>query len=434
MALMDAAKRIARRALLGGLQITARPRQQLPMVEIARPALRLLVIRPDHLGDVLLTTPALHRLRLALPDAEITALVLPSSAPALANNADVDRVLTCDFPGFSRQPKANALAPYSLAVGEARRLQAMNFDAAINLRYDFWWGALLASLADIPTRVGYDWPEKRQFLSHAAPLPQRTAAPDHRQETNPAWHAAALNLVLVDFFIRTSGTSRRDTSPTNMLKESRRDTPPTDAERLWYTPAPDDVRRVTLQLGEWGVKRDNLIAIHVGSGATIKLWTVSGWVAVADGLAERHGAQIMLVGGAGEEALVRRIAAGMRTQPFLWLAGGAADSSFGQLAALFAGCRLVLGLDSGALHLAVAVDTPTIHLFGPTDPTLFGPWGDPAQHRVIRTVLDLPCQPCGVLDFRRQFWRGGYCMRSITPEQVLNAATDMRGVYERGAR
>jgi heptosyltransferase-2/heptosyltransferase-3 len=75
----------------------------------------------------------------------------------------------------------------------------------------------------------------------------------------------------------------------------------------------------------------------------------------------------------------------------------AGRTSVAQLAALFARCALVLGPDSGPLHLAVAMGRPTVHLYGPADANRFGPWGPPARHRVVASPL--ACAPCGIFDW-----------------------------------
>ena len=74
----------------------------------------ILLIRPDHLGDMLFLTPALHALRQALPAARITLLGGPWGVEAVRHNPDLDAIETCVFPGFERQPKENGLAPYRL--------------------------------------------------------------------------------------------------------------------------------------------------------------------------------------------------------------------------------------------------------------------------------------------------------------------------------
>jgi len=82
---------------------------------------------------------------------------------------------------------------------------------------------------------------------------------------------------------------------------------------------------------------------------------------------------------------------------------------------------LALGPDSGPLHLAVAVGTPTVHLYGPADPALFGPWGDPARHRAIMSAWT--CAPCGQFDWPDIAAHG--CVRDIPMEQVWAAAQQL---------
>ncbi len=76
-------------------------------------------------------------------------------------------MLVCDFPWFNRRPKASAWEPYTLLRREAARLRAQAFDLAIIMRFDFWWGALLARLAGIPQRLGYAVPDVQPFLTQA---------------------------------------------------------------------------------------------------------------------------------------------------------------------------------------------------------------------------------------------------------------------------
>jgi ADP-heptose:LPS heptosyltransferase len=338
-------------------------------------------------------------------------MVGPWGAAPLENNADFDRLVRCEFPGFSRQPKKSWFDPYLYVLQQSRLLRAYGYDAAINLRYDFWWGALLLHLADLPLRFGYDWPEANQFLTHRLPVPSaaQPAVLPHIPFGQTAQHSAALNLGLAYFALQTFGISPAK----NAL--------PDQALRANFAPTLEDERYVNLHLSEWGINRtDKVIVIHPGSGASIKLWTNESFAAIADSLAERYGVKVILAGGEGERVMLRNILRLTKTNPLSWEVGG-----LGKLAALFERADLVLGLDSGPLHLAVATNTPTIQLFGPTDPTIFGPWGDPQLHRIIRTEIDLPCCPCGILDFDRVCWRGGYCMRTIKVGQVLDGVAEM---------
>src|SRR6266567_723180 len=138
---------------------------------LLRPPRRVLLLRPDHIGDVLLTAPAIALLRAALPDARLTYLVGPWSAAAARRGPCVDEVRTLVFPGFTRHRTANFLSPYALLLREAQRLRHEHFDLAIVLRPDHWWGALLVLAAGIPIRVGGRTPETIPLLTSAYPSP-----------------------------------------------------------------------------------------------------------------------------------------------------------------------------------------------------------------------------------------------------------------------
>ncbi len=145
----------------------------------------VLLIRPDHLGARLFTPPAIRLLREALPQAHITCLVGHWSKAVVENNPHVDEIALCPFPGFTRQKKRSTMDPYVTLLQHARRLRQKDFDLAIVLRFDHWWGALLAYLAGIPRRVGYDVAEVRPFLTDVVPY-------------SPGRHEVEQNLALVE--------------------------------------------------------------------------------------------------------------------------------------------------------------------------------------------------------------------------------------------
>jgi len=187
------------------------------------------------------------------------------------------------------------------------------------------------------------------------------------------------------------------------------------AHPLAFPVTPADREAAAQVLATVGGRRPYVV-IHPGAGAAVKLWEPASWAVVARGLHER-GATVLVTGGPGEEALTAAVVAA---------AGGVAvdlggRTSFGVLAGLLAQADLVLGPDSGPLHLAVAVGTPTIHLFGPADPVLFGPWGDPARHVVLSSSW--ACAPCGRLDWPDLPAHG--CVRDIPPARVLAQALAM---------
>ncbi len=358
---------------------------------------RLLLIRPDHLGDVLWLTPALHALRQQFPEATITAAIGPWSRPILDRNADYDELLTIDFPGFTRQPKGNPLAPYRLLQVVARKLRARQFDAALILRDDHWWGTLLAATAGIPRRFGFAHPDVAPFLTDALPLPANE-------------HAALGNLRLVDALLRATGRpGLRD------LDSAARAIPL--AHPLVFTPG-DEAEGHAARLLDRLDGAGPLVAIHASAGVPVKLWDEGRLAVVADRLVAERGARIVLTGSRGDERLTGTVAAALTGGEPRDLVG---QTNIPQLVALYRRCALVIGPDSGALHLAVAAGVPTLHLYGPADPVRFGPWGDPARQRVVRAGMR--CDRCGDLSPARP--RGAACMLAIGVADVLAVAREL---------
>jgi lipopolysaccharide heptosyltransferase II len=352
---------------------------------------RILLIRPDHLGDLLFTTPAIRLLREAFPQARITYLVGPWSRAVIENNPHVDEIALCPFPGFTRQKKQSALEPYVTLLRYARQLRQKRFDLAIVLRFDHWWGALLAYLAGIPCRVGYDVAEVRPFLTDIVPYSFRR----HEVEQN-----LALAERVLGFGFRVSGRGWQ-----------------TRSWPLDFHLSAEDEGFAEDYLAGYGVEdSDLLICIHPGAGAPVKLWRNEAWAQVADTLAQQYRAKVILTGSAKEAPLCRAIAEEMTVKPIV----AAGETTLGGLAAIMARCQLVLGVDSGPLHLAVAMGTPTVHLFGPVDSRAFGPWLDPAHHIVVTSDMD--CIPCNRLDYPAAELDQHPCVRSIAVEQVLEAA------------
>ena len=355
---------------------------ELPISQARKTTDRILLLRPDHLGDVLLTTPAIRALRRAHPHAELHALVGPWSANVLANLADLDVVLTLPFPGFSRSEKVDWRLPYKLVIESSRILRRIGYDTAIIFRPDHWWGALLAHLAGIPRRIGYNLPNVAPFLTEAIEHQHDHAVMQSARLVEPLTGALEAHDLPLDFHVEAN-------------------------DRAW----------VSGYLEEWGVDQGTpLIAIHPGSGAWVKAWDEAKWASVGDTLAEQLDGLVVLTGSDLELPLCQRIAARMKQRPIIM----AGDTGIGTLAALFQRCMVVLGPDSGPLHLAVAVDTPTVALYGPADPTEFGSWGSSERHKVLTS--EIGCRPCRVLDWGSDDPAYHPCVREITSARVLDAA------------
>jgi len=348
---------------------------------------RILVVKLADLGDVITSGPALRALRTTFPHARIVALVTAATVPVLAGSPYVDGVLT--FDKFAYDRPLSALHPANLlaAVRLAWELRRQRFDTVVILHHlTTRWGALkyaaLAFATGARRRLGLD-NGRGWFLTHRA----KDGGFGARHE--------------VEYALEVVGLLGAHT----------------DDPRLEVPISPADAAYAREVLGPDGPRP--LVAIHPGSGgwSLARRWEPGGFAAVADALAERYGARIVLVGTASDD--VDRVADAMRTMP-LNLAG---RTTIGQLAAVLRHCDLFIGADSGVMHAAAAAGTPTVAIFGPTNPLAWGPWLPPERYRIVRSAP--LCSPCAYTDTGLgQPWGcpERTCMRMVTVKQVLAAA------------
>jgi lipopolysaccharide heptosyltransferase II len=375
-----------RTAILRAVAWASRPWSRRATSPPGTEALRILLIRPDHIGDLLFATPAIRALRSSFPDAYLAGLVGPWAAEIVQNSPHLDEVLTCPFPGFTREPKKHLLDPYRVLWRYSRILRAGSFDAAVIMRFDHWWGAMLAYWAGIPRRVGYGLPMVAPFLTEALPY----AAGRHEVEQNSRLISAV------------TGGNVAEPGP------------------LEFHPRSDDVGSAARLLADVG-SNGGYLCLHPGAGAPVKLWRQEAFAQVGDALSQEYGLGVVITGSAGERQLAVSIAKQMEHKPHV-VAG---QTGLGELAAIMSSSRLVIGVDSGPLHLAVSQGVPTIHLYGPVDRHAFGPWGEPRRH--IALVSDMECVPCQRLDYRLGELNDHPCVRSISVAQVLEAARFLLG-------
>ncbi len=356
---------------------------------------RVLLLRPDHLGDLVLTTPVLDALRTHMPNAHITMMVGPWSSEVVARHPALDRLITCPFPGFRRATQS-ILEPYIQLFRVAQQVRRNNYDVAINLRPDFWWGAALLYLAAIPRRIGYAIQPGTPFLTHAEPF--------HTPE-----HATVSSLRLMSAGLEAMGRAALDEPYTP------------EQYPLVFMPAKDEQTWVTERLQHVEIDATApLVVIHAGTGAAVKLWRTDAWTSTANILSTTCSAHIVLTGSMSERPMLEEIAQGIAPKTLL-----ITDATVGQLAAVLKRADMVLGVDNGPLHLAVAQGTPTLQIFGPTDVRIFGPWGPAQQHIVIASTQrcpSCPTIPCGRLDFRPDELPAHPCVR-LVPEQQVEAAS-----------
>ncbi len=174
---------------------------------------------------------------------------------------------------------------------------------------------------------------------------------------------------------------------------------------------PEEVASIEQLASRWGLRQgQRLIVICPGARSHIKRWSAEGFAAVADRLIHEADAEVVFAGEPDEAPLINDIRAAMHRPAH----SAAGHTTIRQLAALMQRARLVITNDSAALHVAGAVGTPILAIFGPTDPRKYGPTG--ARDRVIqRQLFCVPCEQA-LCRFHHE------CMRFISPEEVYRAA------------
>jgi predicted lipopolysaccharide heptosyltransferase III len=304
---------------------------------------RILIVKLDHIGDVVLATPVLRALRERLPDARIDVLLLPETAPLLEGHPCVDHVLTYRSPRYARSPGT------AEGMRRLREIAATRYTTIVELRGDgrtlllpFWTGA----------RRRVDRGTLRLFRR----LGMRSSG-RHELETN------------LEIVRPLTGTI-----------------PAPPVETRARPAAQASMQR---KLEERGIEIGRpFVVIHPGAAWKPKTWPPERFGAVADWILGHYDARVLLVGGPSEREIEDAVARSIARNGAQKLAG---VLSLEELMALLQRTALFIGNDSGPAHMAAAVGVATIVLFGPSDPSRFAP-------RSERTfVLHHPgaCVPCG---------------------------------------
>lgn len=352
-------------------------------------ARKFLLIRLDHIGDLLMTTPAIHALKSRFPESSLSLLASPSSLPVVAGNPEIDTVFAFRVPWYDGgRAQRFSLSQY---VRLLRRLRRERFDVAIDFRGDLRVLFLFSFLGGAKQRLGFADLGGEFLLTRSCPYPE-------------AGHFVEANLSLVNCLAGPPA--------------------PPDIRYVMKT-SPADAARIDALLSDLGLSAsDRIIAIHPASIPhwRLKRWPPERYAALADALARQEGAKIVLTGGEEDNPELAHVASLMKERAYL----AAGKTSLPQLAELIRRCRLFVANDTGPMHIALAVGTRLVAIFGPTAPGRSGPFGDPERYRVIQHAV--PCRrPCYVKECPRRH----ECMNGIAMEEVLQAC---RGLLHPGRR
>ncbi len=300
---------------------------------------RILVVRPDRVGDVVLSTPVFHTLKVSFPGCYVGALVSPYTSPLLAGNPNIDLVIT-DDPG----KEARRGDPFLKKVMEIRKHK---FDTALLL---------------MPT-------ERLAYMLFLAGIRRRFG----------------VGHILYEVITMTRGVSRRKYNPLRhesdyMLDLARK----FGAREIWTKPEiflrDDERTNARLSLRNYGFDLSrSIVCIHPGSGHSSPNWTIDRYAGLAGRLA-KAGLQVLVTGSSHEKSLEDSFQ-GLRADGVKTIFG---ELSLRELAAVISEVTVFVSSSTGPMHIAAAVGTPTVSMFCPLtacSPKLWGPVG--SSSRVI---------------------------------------------------
>ena len=338
---------------------------------------RILLVRLDNLGDVLLTTPAFRAVRRALPAAHLSLLAGPAGCKVGRLNPDIDETILYHAPNedvylqLPQDPQRE--------ISAVETLRERGFDATIiftSYKQSALPAAYLCYLAGIPIRAAGTFEGPGSLLTHR-----------HRYiETVPPKHESLRGLELTDFL----------------------GFPPGEPEMV-LVPREDDEENAARLLERHEI--GHFALVHPGASASSRIYPAERYKKVVEELAVQGDLPVFVTGGQGEEELAREVA-GSAGIPL----GG--DTGFGEFAALVGRATVVVTNNTGTTHMASALKRPVVTVFAGTNPReQWGPWRTP--NRLL--THPVPCAPC----YKRVCPIGHECLTGIAPETVVEAALDL---------
>ncbi len=324
----------------------------------------ILIVQTAFLGDVILTTGLIRGTHQVFPDAAIDVLVIPQTAGVLKNNPYIREILLFD-------KRSNKLKAFRQTL---KLLRAKRYAVVITPHRSFTTGMLI-KLAGIPERVGFDVSPIRHFLTHRVAVPA-------------TGHTSQKNVHLLSAF------GRKKVCPESEL-----------------FPSEKDKAKVRLLMNNFTNRRPT-IAIAPGSVWPTKRWPKSYFEELTETL--KNDFNLVFIGSKEERDLCAEIIDSAGAKTALNLAG---ILTILESAAAIQQCDLMICNDSGALHIANAVQTDVFAFFGPTIQS-FGFYPYRSNDHVFE-VIDLYCRPCGKHGHKSCPEKHFRCMLEITPQMVI---------------
>jgi heptosyltransferase-3 len=346
---------------------------------------RALVIKLRHHGDVLLAAPVLTALKHAAPQCAIDALIYRDTAPMLAGHPQLAQLFTIDRAWKRQGALIQAREEWRLISA----LRARHYDLVIHLsvqRRGAWLVRLLRPRWSVAPRYrGRFWAGS---FTHFYPA-----------QSHPLRHTVETNLDS----LRALGYE-----------------PSEEDKRVILVPGDEATARIDALLERHGLEAGRFIHLHPVSRWLFKCWPAQKFAALCDALAARGWPLVLTAAPEPKEkALVAQILA-QRAHPAAQTFDFSGQLSLKELAALTARARLFIGVDSAPMHIAAAMGTPSVAIFGPSGDKEWGPWN--VAHRVVASIAH-PCRPCGQDGCAGS--KVSACLTELPVEAVLTACEEL---------
>ena len=338
---------------------------------------KILIVKLRYIGDVLLATPTVRAIKAARPDVRITMMVNRGTEDVLSGNPDIDEIVVLD--------KGSLAAQSRLIAG----LRSRRFDTVIDLT-DGDRSAFLSWVSGAPVRIGFN--------------------DEHR------WRGKYYTQVVQP----VPGVQHRIDRDLEALK-------PLDIQAGSKDPqlrlTPEERNSADQLLDQLGVQQSqSIVILQPAARYWFKAWPPERFAELADQLTSQYGCQVLIGGSNQDIDLAQQIQQKAKSNPI----NVAGSTTIKQFAAIAKKSALFVGSDSGAMHIASAVGTPVVALFGPSSPREWGPRGGPVE--VLYKEID--CRSC----FHPTCMRGEEnCMRLIAVHEVVAAAQRLLQARSRAA-
>lgn len=350
----------------------------------------ILIVNPFGIGDVLFTTPLVDSLKAGIESSMLGFLCNRRTEPLLKADPKIEWVFVYEKDELKALWKESKIGYFKRLLSLIGDIRQKGFDIAIDLSLNREYG-FLCMLAGIKERVGFNYKKRGVYLT------KKIDICGYHDKHIIEYYLGLLKFVGV----------------LPVRKEIRLSLP--REEREW---ALGFIRTNGVKEGE------SLIGIAPAGGASwgkeapIKHWRAEGFADVADRLAEKTGARVIILGSASEAVTCEEIAGAMR-KPSVMACGKA---TLLQSAALMSLCELVLANDGGPLHMAAAVGTRTVGIFGPVDERVYGHYPPSVRHRAVKE--DLICRPC-YRNFKMKECEERACLDGVSADKVFKAAEEV---------